>query len=80
MINDCYPLVWSIGANGWMLFTVFHVTGIITDAEFNFIVHEPNGIIAVFKPRSLRSKLYYFFDRNAPEENEESRGRSLPKK
>ena len=32
-----------------------HDTGIISDAAFSFIVHEPSGIIDVSSPTSLRS-------------------------
>ena len=33
------------------------VTGIISDAAFSFIVHDPSGIIDVSRPMSLRSRL-----------------------
>jgi hypothetical protein len=33
------------------------VTGIISDAAFNFIVQEPSGIIEVSRPTSRRSRV-----------------------
>jgi len=38
-----YPGTCSCGVNGWMFANSGQVTGIISEAAFNFIVHEPEG-------------------------------------
>ena len=45
------------GANGCSRENSGQLTGIISDAAFSFIVHEPSGIIEVSSPMSLRSRL-----------------------
>ena len=55
-----YPCTCSIGANGWIRENSGQVTGIISEAAFSFIVHEPSGIIDVSSPTSLRSRLLMY--------------------
>ena len=38
----------------------FHVTGIISETEFNFIVHEPKAIIDLFNAISESSNFFKY--------------------
>src|SRR5690606_37721487 len=56
LINCIYPVVWSAGANGCKPPKCAQVNGSISVVAFNFMVHEPKGIIEWHSDKSLASK------------------------
>ena len=60
MINFWYPFAWFKGTKGCMLFHLDQLIGIISDAAFNFIVHEPKEIMEWVRDKSLFSRLLIY--------------------
>ena len=50
------PLAWSAGQNGCNSANAAQVMGINSVAAFSFMVHDPSGIMAWVKLKSLFSK------------------------
>ena len=55
-----YPSICSTGVNGCGCENSLHVTGVISEAEFSFIVHEPSAIIDLFKAISESSNFFKY--------------------
>ena len=47
------PALWELGENGWRLANSGQVIDSISVVAFNFIVHEPRGIMVRSRARSL---------------------------
>ena len=59
-ITSWYPFAWSTGTKGCMLFHSVQLNGIISEAEFSFIVQDPSEIIDWVKDKSLFSKDFIY--------------------
>jgi len=55
-----YPSICSTGVNGCGCENSLHVIGVISEAAFSFIVHEPSAIIDLFKAISESSNFFKY--------------------
>ncbi len=55
-MSSRYPVVCSLGANGWIDPNSGQVTGIISVVAFSFMVHEPRGIMERSSARSRSAR------------------------